>query len=160
MSEKLTSRQLSKKITEEYMDEAFHAHELGKLIGYSTAISPVEIFVAHDIIPIYPENHSVANLTAKKGIELCSITENMGYTSHLCAYARSDLAYRKSGITVTKGIPDPDLFLACNAQCFTLTKWFQVLARKGICQSLSLIRPSTSWTKRQGKRLSNTVCFN
>jgi len=131
MSEKLTSRQLSKKITEEYMDEAFHAHELGKLIGYSTAISPVEIFVAHDIIPIYPENHSVANLTAKKGIELCSITENMGYTSHLCAYARSDLAYRKSGITVTKGIPDPDLFLACNAQCFTLTKWFQVLARKG-----------------------------
>ena len=131
MSEKMTSKQLSKKITEEYMDEAFHAHDHGKLIGYTTAISPVEVFVAHGIIPIYPENHSVANLTAKKGAELCSITESMGYTSHLCAYARSDLAYRKTGLTVTKGIPEPDLFLACNAQCFTLTKWFQVLARKG-----------------------------
>ncbi len=122
---------LSKKITEDYMNEAFHAHELGKLIGYSTAISPVEVFVAHDIVPIYPENHAVANLTAKKGSELCTITENLGYTSHLCAYARSDLAYRESGITVTKGIPKPDLFIACNAQCFTLTKWFQVLSRRG-----------------------------
>ncbi len=122
---------MSKKITDEYMEEAFHAHELGKLIGYSTAISPVEILVAHDIIPVYPENHAVANLTAKKGAELCSITENLGYTSHLCAYARSDLGYRQSGKTVTKGIPEPDLFLACNAQCFTLTKWFQVLARRG-----------------------------
>jgi len=131
MSEKLTSRQLSKKITEEYMEEAFHAHEKGKLIGYSTAISPVELFVAHDIIPIYPENHSVANLTAKKGVELCSVVEGMGYTSHLCAYARSDFGYRKTGLTVTKGIPEPDLFLACNAQCFTLTKWFQVLSREG-----------------------------
>ncbi len=131
MSEKLNSKQLSKKITDEYMEDAFRAHENGKLIGYSTAISPVELFVAHDIVPIYPENHAVANLTAKKGAQLCSITENLGYTSHLCAYARSDLAYRESGITVTKGIPEPDLFLACNAQCFTLTKWFQVLARKG-----------------------------
>ena len=131
MSEKLNSKQLSKKITDEYMEDAFRAHENGKLIGYSTAISPVELFVAHDIVPIYPENHAVANLTAKKGSQLCSITENLGYTSHLCAYARSDLAYRESGITVTKGIPEPDLFLACNAQCFTLTKWFQILARKG-----------------------------
>ena len=131
MSEKLTSKQMSKNITDAYLEEAFHAHELGKLIGYSTAISPVELFVAHDIIPVYPENHSVANLTAKKGAEMCAITENLGYTSHLCAYARSDLAYRQTGMTVTKGIPEPDLFLACNAQCFTLTKWFQVLARKG-----------------------------
>ena len=131
MSEKMTSKALSAKITGEYMDEAFHAHELGKLVGYTTAISPVEVFVAHDIVPIYPENHAVANLTAKKGAEICSITENLGYSSHLCAYARTDLGYRESGKTVTKGIPAPDIFLASNAQCFTLTKWFQVLARRG-----------------------------
>jgi bcr-type benzoyl-CoA reductase subunit B len=131
MSEKMNSKELSKKITNEYMEEAFHAHELGKLVGYTTAISPVELFVAHDVVPIYPENHAVANLTAKKGAELCMAAENIGYTSHLCAYARSDLGYRETGKTVTKGIPKPDIFMACNAQCFTLTKWFQVLARRG-----------------------------
>jgi bcr-type benzoyl-CoA reductase subunit B len=129
MSEKLNSKDLSKKITNEYMEEAFHAHELGKIVGYTTAISPVEIFVAHDVVPIYPENHAVANLTAKKGAEMCSVVENMGYTNHLCAYARSDLSYRETGKTVTKGIPKPDVLMACNAQCFTLTKWFQVLSR-------------------------------
>ena len=131
MSDKMNSKELSKKITKEYMDEAFHAHDLGKMVGYSTAVSPVELFVAHDIIPIYPENHAVACLSGRMGTELSLATESMGYTSHLCAYARSDLGYRKTGKTATGGIPDPDLLLACNAQCFTLTKWFQVLARKG-----------------------------
>jgi bcr-type benzoyl-CoA reductase subunit B len=131
MSEKMSSKDLSKKITKEYMDDAFHAHELGKMVGYSTAISPVELFVAHDIIPIYPENHAVACLTARMGTELSLATENLGYTSHLCAYARSDLGYRQTGKTATGGIPDPDLLLSCNAQCFTLTKWFQVLSRRG-----------------------------
>ncbi|HAR96981.1 MAG TPA: hypothetical protein DCR97_13640 [Deltaproteobacteria bacterium] len=131
MSDKMSSKDLSKKITKEYMDEAFHAHDLGKMVGYTTAVSPVELFVAHDIIPIYPENHAVACLSGRMGTELSLATESMGYTSHLCAYARSDLGYRKTGKTATGGIPDPDLLLACNAQCFTLTKWFQVLARKG-----------------------------
>jgi bcr-type benzoyl-CoA reductase subunit B len=131
MSEKMRSKDLSKKITKEYMDEAFHAHELGKLVGYTTAISPVELFVAHDIVPIYPENHAVANLTAKMGVELSTATENLGYTSHLCAYARSDIGFRTIGKSVTGGIPEPDVLMACNAQCFTLTKWFQVLARRG-----------------------------
>jgi bcr-type benzoyl-CoA reductase subunit B len=131
MSDKMNSKDLSKRITKEYMDEAFHVHDLGKMVGYTTAVSPVELFVAHDIIPIYPENHAVACLSGRMGTELSLATESMGYTSHLCAYARSDLGYRKTGKTATGGIPDPDLLLACNAQCFTLTKWFQVLARKG-----------------------------
>ena len=73
MSDKMKSKDLSKKITKEYMDEAFHAHELGKLVGYTTAISPVEIFVAHDIVPIYPENHAVACLTSRMGTELSGL---------------------------------------------------------------------------------------
>jgi benzoyl-CoA reductase/2-hydroxyglutaryl-CoA dehydratase subunit BcrC/BadD/HgdB len=56
--------------------------------------------------------------------------EQKGYTSHLCAYARSDLGYRITGKSAKGGIPDPAFLLACNAQCFTLTKWFEVLSRK------------------------------
>jgi benzoyl-CoA reductase/2-hydroxyglutaryl-CoA dehydratase subunit BcrC/BadD/HgdB len=56
--------------------------------------------------------------------------EKKGYTSHLCAYARSDLGYRELQESPIGGIPDPDFLLSCNAQCFTLTKWFQVLSRR------------------------------
>ena len=131
MSETMSAKDLSAKITKEYMNEAFHAHELGKIVGYTTAISPVELFVAHDVVPIYPENHAVACLTARMGTELSVATESLGYTSHLCAYARSDLGYRLTGKSKTGGIPNPDVLMACNAQCFTLTKWFQVLSRAG-----------------------------
>jgi bcr-type benzoyl-CoA reductase subunit B len=151
VSEAIRSKDLSKKITKEYMDEAFHAHELGKLVGYTTAISPVELFVAHDIIPIYPENHSVANLTAKKGVELSTATENMGYSTHLCAYARSDLGFRKTGKSVTGGIPEPDLLMACNSQCFTLTKWFQVLSRRGDGLPI-FIFDTPEWIRDRGAR--------
>ena len=131
MSEKPRSKEMSRAITKAYMDEAYHAHDTGKLVGYTTAISPVELFVAHDIVPIYPENHAVANLTAKMGTELSVATESMGYSTHLCAYARSDLGFRRTGKSATGGIPEPDLLMACNSQCFTLTKWFQVLSRRG-----------------------------
>ena len=79
----------------------FTPTSVGKLVGYTTAISPVELFVAHDVIPIYPENHAVANLTAKMGTELSMATECMGYSSHLCTYARSDLGYRLTGKSAT-----------------------------------------------------------
>ena len=130
LADKIKAKDLSKKITKEYMDEAFHAREMGKLVVYTTAQSPVEIFVTHNIIPVYPENHAVACLTSRLGTELSLAMENLGYTSHLCAYARCDLGYRETGKSGTQGIPEPDLLFACNAQCFTLTKWFQVLSRR------------------------------
>ncbi len=47
------------------LEEAFHAHELGKLIGYYNSHISRRTLVAHGHIPIYRE-HAVANLTAKK----------------------------------------------------------------------------------------------
>ena len=125
-----SAKELAKELTAQYLEEARTAHEHGKYVAYTTAVSPVEIFVAHDIIPIYPENHSVACITKRLCTELSEAMENEGYTSHLCAYARCDLGYRLVGKSPMGGIPDPDFLLACNAQCFTLTKWFEVLSRQ------------------------------
>ncbi len=130
MPEKPRAREVMKKLTREYYREAARAHEAGRFIAYTTAVSPVEVFYAHDVIPIYPENHSVMCLTGRMMPRLSLEIEKKGYTSHLCAYARSDLGYRESQESPIGGIPDPDFLLACNAQCFTLTKWFQVLSRK------------------------------
>ena len=128
--EKVSAKELSKQLTAAYLEDARTAHEHGKYVAYTTAVSPVELFVAHDIVPIYPENHAVACLTKHMGTELSLAMEKKGYTSHLCAYARSDLGYRITGKSAMGGIPDPDFLLACNAQCFTLTKWFEVLSRQ------------------------------
>jgi len=124
------AKDMMNQLTKDYYGAALRAHEENKFIAYTTAVSPVELFYAHDIIPIYPENHSVMCLTGRMMPRLSLEIEKRGYTSHLCAYARSDLGYRELGESPIGGIPDPDFLLACNAQCFTLTKWFQVLSRR------------------------------
>ena len=124
------AKDVMKQLTKDYYGGALRAHEENKFIAYTTAVSPVELFYAHDVIPIYPENHAVMCLTGRMMPRLSLEIEKRGYTSHLCAYARSDLGYRELGESPIGGIPDPDFLLACNAQCFTLTKWFQVLSRR------------------------------
>jgi bcr-type benzoyl-CoA reductase subunit B len=124
------AKDLMKRLTQDYYGRAQHAHEQGRFIAYTTAVSPVELFYAHDIIPIYPENHSVMCITNRMNPKLSMAMERLGYTNHLCAYARSDLGYRELKESPIGGIPDPDFLLACNAQCFTLTKWFEVLSRR------------------------------
>ena len=126
----MNSRELSRVLTEQYLEEARTAHQRGKYVAYTTAVSPVEILVAHDFIPIYPENHAVSLITKRLCTELSEVVEKEGYTSHLCAYARCDLGYRETGKSPTGGIPEPDFLLSCNAQCFTLVKWFEVLSRR------------------------------
>jgi benzoyl-CoA reductase/2-hydroxyglutaryl-CoA dehydratase subunit BcrC/BadD/HgdB len=108
------AKEVMKKLTKEYYGGALRAHEEGRSVAYTTAISPVELFYAHDIIPIYPENHSVMCLTGRMMPQLSLEIEKRGYTSHLCAYARSDLGYRELQESPIGGIPDPDFLLACN----------------------------------------------
>jgi bcr-type benzoyl-CoA reductase subunit B len=148
--EKTSAKELSKQLTSAYLEDARTAHEHGKYVAYTTAVSPVELFVAHDVIPIYPENHAVACLTKQMGTELSLAMEKRGYTSHLCAYARSDMGYRITGKSAMGGIPDPDFLLACNAQCFTLTKWFEVLSRQ--YQVPLFVFDTPQWIRDPGAR--------
>ncbi len=127
---KVKARDLMKKLMAKYYEEARNSKDYGKYVVYTTAVSPVELFYAHDFIPVYPENHSVMCITGKLSLELSKACEDLGYDTDLCAYAKCDLGYRKTGKSPIGGIPDPDLLLSCNAQCFTLTKWFEVLSRR------------------------------
>ncbi len=128
--EKTRTKTLMKTLTDEYYGRAARAHQENRYVAYATAVSPVEIFVAHDVIPIYPENHAVMCLTKRMTTRLSMAAEKAGYTAHLCAYARTDLGSRMLKESPIGGLPDPDFLLACNAQCFTLTKWFEVLSRR------------------------------
>jgi len=145
-----SAHELSRQLTEAYLKDACAAREEGRYVAYTTAVSPVELFVAHDVIPVYPENHAAACLTKRMGTELSLAMEKKGYTSHLCAYARSDLGYRITGRSPRGGIPDPAFLLACNAQCFTLTKWFEVLSRK--YQAPFFVFDTPQWIRDPGAR--------
>lgn len=147
---KVSAQELSSKLTEDYLQDARTARARGRYVAYATAVSPVELLVAHGVIPIYPENHAAACLTKRMGTVLSQAMEKKGYTSHLCAYARSDLGYRITGKSVRGGIPDPAFLLACNAQCFTLTKWFEVLSRR--YQAPLFVFDNPQWIRDAGAR--------
>ncbi len=119
-----------KQITTEYFTAAHMAGRTpDKPVVYLNVFTPVEIFYAMDIFPVYPENHAAICGARKVTKDLAPAAEGMGYSMDLCAYARCDLGWIKTGMSPTFGLPKPDLLVVSNAQCGTLTKWFEVLSR-------------------------------
>ncbi|MBW2655340.1 MAG: 2-hydroxyacyl-CoA dehydratase [Deltaproteobacteria bacterium] len=107
-------------MTTYYLD-AMTAEQNNKQVAWITSGGPVEPLVAMDIIPIYPENHGAMIGASKMGEDLCIKAENMGYSSDLCSYARTDISIG--------GLPKPDMLICCNNICGTVLKWYEVQAR-------------------------------
>ena len=118
-----------KQITTEYFTAAHMAKQTNKFVAYCNVFTPVEILYAMDMIPVYPENHAAILGARKMAPEVLPAAEGMGYSIDLCSYTRCDLGSIKTGISPTWGLPKPDLLVVCNAQCGTITKWFEVLSR-------------------------------
>jgi len=116
---------LLKKINEEYYEGARTAAKKGKKVGFVNVFAPTELFYAMDIIPIYPENHAVFIQARKMTLEVLKTPEKLGYQPGLCSYALCDLGSMLTGKSPVGGLPKPDFFLTTNAQCGTLTKWFE-----------------------------------
>jgi len=116
-----------KQMSQDYYDSFQSARERGIPVAYVTAVYPVEILRAMDILPYYPENYAVICAVRKMTEELSDAAEAKGYARDLCAYARAGLGsvfYEKSN--PLGGMPVPDFLFPCNTQCNTLTKWFEV----------------------------------
>ena len=118
-----------KGINAEYYEEIQQAHEIGKKIVYANVFSPAELFYAMDIIPVYPENHSVFLQAKRMTEEVTKFSEGEGYLPDICSYALCDIGSTYSGISPVGGLPKPDLLFTSNCQCGTMTKWFEILSR-------------------------------
>ena len=118
-----------KQLTIDYFTAAHMAPQKGQKVVYVNVFTPVELLYAMDFFPIYPENHAAICGARKVTKDLCPVAEGMGYSADLCSYARCDFGTMKTGQSPTFGLPKPDLLLICNAQCGTLAKWFEVVAR-------------------------------
>ena len=98
---------------------------LGRKVAWVTSGAPVEPLVALGITPMYPENHGAICGARKVAPESHALAEGAGYNAELCSYARVDLGVQMGGPSPVKGLAKPDMMVACNNICNTVSKWFE-----------------------------------
>ena len=126
---KIQSAKKMRQIMTDYYMDALTARDNKKTVAWITSGGPVEPLIAMDIIPIYPENHGAMIGAAKMGEDLCIKAEEIGYSSDLCSYARSDIGCSIAGGGPIGGLPKPDMLVCCNNICGTVVKWYEIQAR-------------------------------
>jgi benzoyl-CoA reductase/2-hydroxyglutaryl-CoA dehydratase subunit BcrC/BadD/HgdB len=103
-----------------YYLEAKNASDNNQKVAWITSGGPVELLIAMDVIPVYPENHAAMCGVTRMGVELCEISEQMGYSRDLCSYARTDIGSAVTGKSPIMGLPKPDFLVCCNNICGTV----------------------------------------
>lgn len=113
-----------------FYETAHKAKEEGKLVAWVASTFPVEILLAMDIIPVWPENYASLCAAKKVSVPLCELAERKGFSKDLCSYARCVLGSLFGGENLPEGgIPRPDILVASTCACDTHLKWFQVASR-------------------------------
>ena len=126
---KIQAADSMKEMMSAYYLDAKNAGENGRKIAWINGGGPVELLLAMDVIPVYPENHAAMCGAFKMGVELCEIAEGEGYSRDVCSYARCDIGSALTGKSPIMGLPKPDLLVCCNNTCGMVTKWYEVLSR-------------------------------
>ncbi|MGD8546190.1 MAG: 2-hydroxyacyl-CoA dehydratase family protein, partial [Candidatus Bathyarchaeota archaeon] len=109
---------------------AHKAKDEGKLVAWVASTFPVEILLAMDIVPVWPENYASLCAARKTSVPLCELAERKGFSKDICSYARCVLGSLFDGKDLPEGgIPHPDILVASTCACDTHLKWFQVASR-------------------------------
>jgi benzoyl-CoA reductase/2-hydroxyglutaryl-CoA dehydratase subunit BcrC/BadD/HgdB len=112
--------------------EHVKARVLGRLgwkVAWVTSGAPVEILLAFDILPLYPENHSAICSARHMGERLKSVSVREGFNPDLCSYGHIDVGSLVTGQSPVGGLARPDILFCCNNICGTVLKWYQSLGR-------------------------------
>jgi benzoyl-CoA reductase/2-hydroxyglutaryl-CoA dehydratase subunit BcrC/BadD/HgdB len=128
-SPKIQAGNRMKEMMSMYYLNAKNAADNDCKVAWITSGGPVELLIAMDVIPIYPENHAAMCGVTRMGVDLCEVAEEMGYSRDICSYARTDIGSAVTGKSPIMGLPRPDFLVCCNNICGTVTKWYEVLAR-------------------------------
>lgn len=106
---------------------------MGRPVAWCSAFAPAEVLVALGLIPVYPENHAAMLGALSQTRDLrdpysrtaISGAQTKGLAApRLCSYALADLGVLTAGApSPIGGLPDPDLFYACDSQCAVVARW-------------------------------------
>ena len=111
----------------------------GRPIAWCSAFAPAEALLALGIIPVYPENHAAIlgalsehrDPTRPYARATIAHAEAQGFQQpRLCSYALADLgSLDDHGSSPIGGLPEPDLFYACDSQCAVVARWGDAVQR-------------------------------
>jgi benzoyl-CoA reductase/2-hydroxyglutaryl-CoA dehydratase subunit BcrC/BadD/HgdB len=127
-----SSRGVQQLILKHYT-EAHQANSDGKLVAWLTALSPVELLYAMDVVPAFPENYAAVCASTGVAPEYMEAAESRGYSRDLCSYFRCNMGHVIQGGGPMDGLPKPDFLLATGNVCYTRVKWWEILSHTLNC---------------------------
>lgn len=122
---------LQKELMGNYFNQMTRAaeHGEGKAAYMLISGNPVELMLAFDLIPVYPEINALQLAVKKVALPFIQKAEEIGYSMDNCAYVKADvgmfLGDRKTPFAT---IPLPSLILCNYVGCNVYLQWFEHLA--------------------------------
>jgi len=144
MSEKLlqTTKGFYRSYIRKFYEDAHKAKAQKSPVAWVTSTFPVEVLLAMDIFPVWPENYASVCAARQTSVRLCEAFERQGFSRDLCSYARCVLGSLFDTENLPEGgLPKPDFLVASTGACDTHMKWFQVASRILKCPLFLLDAP-------------------
>lgn len=113
-----------------YYNELATANEEGKPVAYLFIPGNIaELLRVFDFQLVYPEIDSLQCAIKKRSPDLILKAEDIGYSSDVCGYVKTDVGLLMSGNEGPMGkLPKPDLLLCSYTGCTTFIHWWEALS--------------------------------
>ena len=122
---------LQKEMMGRYFESVTRAAEQGegKAVYMLISGNPVELILAFDLIPVYPEINALQLAVKKAALPYIQKAEEIGYSMDNCAYVKADIGlFLGDRKTPFATIPLPALILCNYVGCNVYLQWFEHLA--------------------------------
>ncbi|MBI4488127.1 MAG: 2-hydroxyacyl-CoA dehydratase [Deltaproteobacteria bacterium] len=134
---------LQKNLMGRYFERVTRCAEQGEGKAAYMLISgnPVELMLAFDLIPVYPEIDALQLAVKKVALPYIQKAEEIGYSMDNCAYVKADIGlFLGDRKTPFATIPLPSLILCNYVGCNVYLQWFEHLAEysNGILYNLDI----------------------
>ena len=144
MSERFlqTTKGFYRNYIRKFYEDAHKAKAEKRPVAWVTSTFPVEILLAMDVFPVWPENYASVCAARQVSVRLCEAFERQGFSRDLCSYARCVIgSLFDTSELPESGLPKPDFLVASTGACDTHMKWFQIVSRILKCPLFLLDAP-------------------
>lgn len=126
-----TTRGFYRNYVKRFYEDGHKAKAEGKPVAWVASTFPVELLLAMDVFPVWPESYASLCAARQVSVRLCEIAESKGFSKDLCSYARCVIGslFEKEDNLPEGGMPMPDFLVASTGACDTHFKWFQFVSQ-------------------------------